>query len=246
MQGDCRSHDLDDASERMTKIYFSGSMVKTYSQIDDYVRFRISDFGILKSQTLVSFVGQSSEMEDLLIHVPLINDYDLCRPPKFGFPKCQTPLSSILQSFGLDDLQTLVLSINNPAFTLGVWPFNLDQRSYGPPLNQRSISPSGLWTSEISNLKLHPFPNGFFFEGCDPLTCVLLIWRSRITSGLYLEYMDICHISLISDGYESLRDFTRSPQIHATSPLDLSAQIHFGSSGFDSLSSQTETPLQFS
>jgi hypothetical protein len=43
--------------------------------------------------------------------------------------------------------------------------------------------------------------------------------------------MDLCHISLRSDGYESLRDFTQSPQIHATSPLDLSAQIHFGSSG---------------
>jgi hypothetical protein len=50
--------------------------------------------------------------------------------------------------------------------------------------------------------------------------------------------MDLCHVSLRSDGYESLRDFTRSPWIHATSPLDLAVQIYFGSSGFDNLRSQ--------
>jgi hypothetical protein len=50
--------------------------------------------------------------------------------------------------------------------------------------------------------------------------------------------MDLCHVSLKSHGSESLRDFTRSSRIHATSPLDLSVHIHFGSSGFDNLRSQ--------
>jgi hypothetical protein len=34
-----------------------------------------------------------------------------------------------------------------------------------------------------------------------------------------------------SNDYESLRDFTWSSRIHATSPLDMSVQVHFGSSG---------------
>jgi hypothetical protein len=36
--------------------------------------------------------------------------------------------------------------------------------------------------------------------------------------------MDLRHISLRSDGYKSLRDFTRSSRIRATSPLDLTVQ----------------------
>jgi hypothetical protein len=50
--------------------------------------------------------------------------------------------------------------------------------------------------------------------------------------------MDLCHVSLISDGYELYRDFTQSSHIYATSPLDLVVHIYFGSSGFDSLNSQ--------
>jgi hypothetical protein len=88
---------------------------------------------------------------------------------------------------------------------------------------------SGIWTSDISNLKLHPFPNGFYPK--DPLMFVLLIWRSRITSNIYLEYMDLCHISLRSDGYESLWDFTQSPWIHTMSSLYFSIYIHLRSSG---------------
>jgi hypothetical protein len=37
--------------------------------------------------------------------------------------------------------------------------------------------------------------------------------------------MDLHHVPLRSNGYKSLRDFTRSSQIHATSPLDLTVQI---------------------
>jgi hypothetical protein len=42
--------------------------------------------------------------------------------------------------------------------------------------------------------------------------------------------MDLFHISLRYDSYKSLQEFIWNPRIHATSPLDLSAQIYFGSS----------------
>jgi hypothetical protein len=56
--------------------------------------------------------------------------------------------------------------------------------------------------------------------------------------GLYPECMDLCYVSLRSDGYELLWDFTQSSHIYAKSPLDMAVQIYFGSLGFDSLSSQ--------
>jgi hypothetical protein len=61
--------------------------------------------------------------------------------------------------------------------------------------------------------------------------------------------MDLCHVSFESNGYESLWDFTWSSQIHATSPLDLSVQVHFGSSGLRGLEISVlklKTPLQSS
>jgi len=76
-------------------------------------------------------------------------------------------------------------SINSHAPTLGVWPFKSNQWSCDPILNQWSRSPSGLRNSEISDLKLLPFSQWILSKGYNPLTHFLLIWKLRITSGLY-------------------------------------------------------------
>jgi hypothetical protein len=99
-----------------------------------------------------------------------------------------------------------------------------------------------LLRSQISNFA---FTQMLLSKGCDPLTCVLLIQRSRITLGIYPECMDLRHVPLRSGGCKSLWDFTRSSRIRATSPLDLTVQILlqvFGSSHSSDFSSQTEKP----
>jgi len=44
-----------------------------------------------------------------------------------------------------------------------------------------------------------------------------------------LEFMIYFHVPSGFDDPDSLRVFTQSPQIHATCPLDLTVEIHFGS-----------------
>jgi hypothetical protein len=67
--------------------------------------------------------------------------------------------------------------------------------------------------------------------------------------GTLPEFTDLRHVSSESNDYESLRDFTWSSWIHAMSPLDLSVQVHFGSSGLRGSEISVlklKTPLQYS
>jgi hypothetical protein len=121
-----------------------------------------------------------------VLDLPFSNPQTRYGPPKsmdvisfmildFRLFKSQTLLSSVRQPFRVNNLQTPILLNQRPYFYFRCLTFQLDQRSCDPLLDQRLRSPSGLRTSEISNLKLHRFSQRFLSEGYNPLTCVHLI-----------------------------------------------------------------------
>ena len=104
--------------------------------------------------------------------------------------KYQTLIFSICQSSGVDDLWTPVLINLKLCLYFRNLTFQLDQRFYSPFLYQWSRSPSSLWTSEISSLKLY-FPSKYADY------CHMSSWikQLRLTSGLYLKSIDLRHVS---------------------------------------------------
>jgi hypothetical protein len=119
---------------------------------------------------------------------------DLLHDPSSGSFKYQTLLFSIHQSSGDDDLQTLVLLNRRLCLYFDNLTFQPNQWFCGPFLDQRSRSPLGLRTSEISILKLY-----FSSKYADYCHVSSWIRRLRLTSGLYPESTRLFHVFSGSD-----------------------------------------------
>jgi hypothetical protein len=107
------------------------------------------------------------------------------------------PYANLLESM---ICRHLSFSIDDSASTSGNLTFQPDQWFCGSFLDQRSRSPSGLRTSEISSLKLY-FPSKYVDY------CHMSSWirRLRLTSGLYPESTGLRHVFSGSDGPDLLR-----------------------------------------
>jgi hypothetical protein len=94
----------------------------------------------------------------------------------------------------------------------------------------------GLWTSEISNIKLHPSSQSFLFEGYNPLTACPVDMTIENYFGSLLGHGFMPHLSYIR--WLRITSGFYPPRIHAMSPLDLVVYIYFESSRFDNIRSQ--------
>jgi hypothetical protein len=177
MLRDRRSHDLDGASELTAQIYpfqICGSDLTSFKSTT-VICFGISDFGILKSQTFLSFIRQSS----FSLVLREYNSLDFCHDlPRSAFPLDLdwSRFTSGLQRSGDPNAPT----IRPPrVHSSGV-------KDHAPRIlpDQRSWFTSGFRVREFLPFHTHFLPKGFHPE--------LMIYRRvsptnrrlQITSGL--------------------------------------------------------------